>query len=265
MTKTILRVEHDSGVARLTMARPERHNAFDEALIAELTAALEAAGKDPAVRVVVLAGEGKSFSAGADLAWMQRMAGYDDAENLADARRLARLMQVLDTLSKPTVARVQGAVYGGGVGLVACCDIAVAATSARFCLSEVKLGIIPSVISPYVVRSMGVRAARRYVLTSKVFDAHEAYRLGLVHAVDGSDRIDRDIDAIVAALLANGPAAMAEAKDLVGFVDANPIDDAMVEETAQRIARVRASSEGVEGVSAFLERRAPSWRGKATT
>lgn len=261
MAESFLRVDIDGGVARLTLARPNKHNAFDDALIAELTAALEAVGADDAVRVVVLAGEGRSFSAGADLAWMKRMATYGEAENLADARALANLMHVLNNLPKPTVARVQGAAYGGGVGLVACCDIAVAASSAKFCLSEAKLGLIPSVISPYVVQAMGPRAARRYFLTSEVFDAQEAHRLGLVHKIDWRDRIDHDIDEIVAALLANGPAAMAESKDLIRRVTSGPIDDSMVEDTAQRIARLRASAEGSEGVAAFLERRPPAWRG----
>ncbi len=261
MAESYLRVEISGGVATLTLARPEKHNAFDDALIAELTTALESAVADEAVRVVVLAAEGKSFSAGADLGWMKRMAGYGEAENLADARALANLMRVLNDLPKPTVARVQGAAYGGGVGLVACCDIAVAASSAKFCLSEAKLGLIPSVISPYVVAAMGARAARRYFLTSEVFDAEQAHRVGLVHAIDWRDRIDHDIDDIVGALLGNGPVAMAESKDLIRRVAAGPVDDAMVEDTAQRIARIRASAEGAEGVAAFLERRAPTWRG----
>jgi methylglutaconyl-CoA hydratase len=261
MADSFLRVETGGGVARLTLARPDKHNAFDDALIAELTAALAAAATDDAVRVVVLAAEGKSFSAGADLGWMKRMAGYGEAENLADARALANLMRVLNDLPKPTVARVQGAAYGGGVGLVACCDIAIAASSAKFCLSEAKLGLIPSVISPYVVAAMGSRAARRYFLTSEVFDAEEAHRLGLVHRIDWRDRIDHDLDGIVAALLANGPMAMAESKELIRRVAAGPVDPAMVEDTARRIARIRASAEGAEGVAAFLERRTPAWRG----
>jgi methylglutaconyl-CoA hydratase len=261
MADSFLRVESGGGIARIAMARPDKHNAFDDVLIADLTAVFEAVAADAAVRVVVLSGDGKSFSAGADLAWMKHMAGYGDAENLADARQLARLMQVLNDLPKPTVARVQGAVYGGGVGLVACCDIAVAASSAKFCLSEAKLGLIPSVISPYVVQAIGPRAARRYFLTSEVFDAQEAFRLGLVHRIDWRDRIDHDVDEIVAALLANGPGAMAESKDLIRRVAAGAIDAAMVEDTAQRIARVRASAEGSEGVTAFLERRPPAWRG----
>jgi methylglutaconyl-CoA hydratase len=261
MADSFLRIETAGGVARLTLARPEKHNAFDDVLIADLTTALEEAGADDAVRVVVLAAEGKSFSAGADLGWMKRMAGYSDAENLEDARALANLMRTLNDLPKPTVARVQGAAYGGGVGLVACCDIAVASSSAKFCLSEARLGLIPAVISPYVVAAMGERSARRYFLTSEVFDAHEAYHLRLVHVIDWRDRIDRHVDSIVAALRANGPAAMAEAKDLIRRVASGPVDAAMVEDTAQRIARVRASEEGAEGVVAFLERRAPTWRG----
>ncbi len=255
----MLKQELDSrGVARLTLNRPEVHNAFDDALIAELTAALEALGGDAKVRAVVLAAEGKSFSAGADLGWMKRMAGYGEAENLADARALARLMETLDRLPKPTVARVQGAAFGGGVGLVACCDIAVASEAARFMLSEVKLGLIPAVISPYVVKAIGQRAARRYFLTAERFDAGEALQFGLLHRVVPAEALDAAVEDVLAALLQSGPAAVAAAKDLVFAVD-RPLEAAVIEDTARRIAAIRVGAEGREGIHAFLDKRKPVW------
>jgi methylglutaconyl-CoA hydratase len=242
------------------MNRPELHNAFDDLLIADLTAELKRLEADEAVRVLLLASSGKSFSAGADLSWMQRMAGYSREENLADARGLAELMKILNFLKKPTIALVQGAAYGGGVGLVACCDIVIAARRATFCLSEVRLGIMPAVISPYVVEALGARAARRYFQTAESFDAAEAHRLGLVHElVDDRDDLLARAERICSALLKNGPQAMAEAKELVSFVSRGPVDDEMIAGTAERIARVRASSEGKEGVTAFLEKRKPGW------
>ena len=249
------------GVARLTLARPEVHNAFNETLIAALTASLEALGADPEVRAVVLAAEGKSFSAGADLTWMQRMAGYAREQNLEDARGLARLMATLDRLPKPTLALVQGAAYGGGVGLVACCDIAVAAEPASFCLSEVKLGLIPAVISPYVIGKIGAGAARRYFLTAERFDARRAQALGLVHEVVAAEALEAAGESILAALAAGGPDSQAAAKDLIRAVAGRPTDAALVEETAVRIADVRAGEEAREGIAAFLEKRRPTWAG----
>ncbi len=246
------------GVAELTLSRPEVHNAFDDRLIAALTEALEALGADGAVRAVVLAAEGKSFSAGADLGWMKRMASYGEAENLADARALARLMETLDRLPKPTIAKVQGAAFGGGVGLVACCDIAVGSEAARFMLSEVKLGLIPAVISPYVVKAIGQRAARRYFLTAERFDAAQALHFGLLHRVVPAEGLDAAVEELLAALLAAGPAAVAASKDLVFAVD-RPLDAAVIEDTARRIAEIRAGAEGREGVRAFLEKRKPVW------
>lgn len=244
--------------AAITLTRGEIHNAFDDALIADLTAAFRQVGADPAVRVVILAAEGRSFSAGADLNWMRRMAGYSEAENLADAKALAGLMQAIDTCPKPTIARVQGAAFGGGVGLVACCDIAVASDRANFCLSEVKLGIVPAVISPYIVRAIGPRAARRYVQTAERFGAAEAHRLGLVHEVTAEDVLDVVIGGIVDALRLGGPEAQREAKSLVALVaDRNPAD--VLDETARRIAAIRAGAEGQEGLTAFLEKRSPAW------
>jgi methylglutaconyl-CoA hydratase len=247
------------GRALVTMNRPEVHNAFDDLLILGLTAELRRLQADPAVRIIMLTGAGKSFSAGADLNWMRRMADYSLKENLADANALAELMQTLDSLAKPTIALVRGAAYGGGVGLVACCDIVLATPKAGFCLSEVKLGLVPAVISPYVVAAIGPRAARRYFLTAERFDAAEAHRLGLVHEVVPEEDLDRRGADLSAQLLQNGPAAIANAKDLVATVARGVIDAAMIGATAERIAQVRASLEGKEGLSAFLEKRQPAW------
>jgi methylglutaconyl-CoA hydratase len=250
------------GVATLTLARPELHNAFDDALIAALTAEIGRLGSMETVRAIVLAAEGKSFSAGADLNWMKRMAAYSEAENRRDADALAELMRALNECPKPTIARVQGPAFGGGVGLVACCDMAVAAENATFCLSEVKLGLIPAVISPYVLRAMGARAARRFFLTAEIFDAAEARRLGLVHEVAASEALDDAIEALLAKLLAAGPAALAECKALIARVAESAIDAAMIADTAARIARVRISAEGREGIAAFLAKRKPAWGAK---
>ncbi len=250
----------DKGVGRLTLNRPEVHNAFDDTLIAQLTAALLSLEADRRVRVVILAAAGKSFSAGADLAWMQRMAGYSEAENLEDARALAGLMSTLDRLAKPTVALVQGAAFGGGVGLVACCDIAIASEAASFCLSEVKLGLIPAVISPYVVAAMGPGAARRFMLTAERFSAQQALNLGLVHEVVPADRLEETAEHILDHLAQGGRRAQAEAKDLVLSLAGRPIDRALMEETAGRIARIRVGEEAREGLAAFLEKRKAEWQ-----
>ncbi|HEY1720789.1 MAG TPA: enoyl-CoA hydratase/isomerase family protein [Magnetospirillaceae bacterium] len=251
------------GVARVTLARAEKHNAFDAATITGLTDAFSALAASPTVRVIILQADGPSFSAGADLDWMREQAEYDASRNLGDARKLAKLMRVLNTLPKPTIARVQGPAYGGGVGLVACCDIAIATNHAVFSLTEVKLGLIPSVISPYVIAAIGPRAARRLFLTAERIDAAEAHRLGLVHEVVPTIEIDSRIEELLNFLLSNGPEAMAAAKDLVFTVTDRPVDDALVEETARRIAYRRASAEGKEGVDAFLAKRKPSWRGQS--
>lgn len=252
--------EVDGSVGILTLNRAQRHNAFDEQLIAEITAGLRELEADESVRAVVLSSTGKSFCAGADLHWMKRAAGYTPAENLLDANRLAELMSTLNELSKPTIARVQGPAYGGGVGLIAACDIAVATYDAVFTLSEVKLGIVPAVISPYVLAAIGERYSRRYMLTAERFSAAEAYRIGLLHElVPGEEQLDEAIAEILDSLLANGPNAQAECKALIRVVAGQPIDDQTIEETVQRITRVRASPEGREGLAAFLEKRRPNW------
>ena len=260
MSDQMILQEIEAGVGRLTLNRPELHNAFDDALIARLTAALLSLEADRRVRAVVLAAAGKSFSAGADLNWMQRMAGYSEAENLEDARALAGLMSTLDRLAKPTVALVQGAAFGGGVGLVACCDIAIASEAASFALSEVKLGIVPAVISPYVAAAIGQRAARRYMLTAERFSAERARALGLVHEVVPAERLEETGREILGQLAQGGPQAQAEAKDLALSLAGRPIDRELIDETAQRIARVRAGEEAREGLAAFLEKRKAAWQ-----
>jgi methylglutaconyl-CoA hydratase len=254
-----LAVEVHDRVAVVALCRPDVHNAFNDTLIAELTQALRALDADPAVRIVVLTGQGRSFCAGADLEWMQRMAGYSQADNLADAGALAGMLATLARMDKPTIARVHGAAFGGGVGLVACCDIAIAAEEATFALSEVRLGLIPATIGPYVIEAIGAREARRYFLTAERFDAAEALRIGLVHEVVPADALDGRVEEVVEALLQAGPMAQAGAKALVRAVADRPPDDAVIADTVQRIAAVRASPEGREGVSAFLERRRPAW------
>jgi methylglutaconyl-CoA hydratase len=255
-----LAIDHQGPVGVVTLNRPKRHNAFDDTLIAELTQTLRAMEADASVRVVVLSATGASFSAGADLNWMKRMAGFSREENLRDAMALAALMRTLAHLAKPTVARVQGAAYGGGVGLVACCDIAVAVQAATFSFSEAKLGLIPAVISPYVIAAIGERAARRYFLTAERFEAAEAWRIGLVHDLATSpEDLDDKLGDIIEALLGCSPAAQREAKELIRAVAQRPVMSEVIQDTAERIAKVRASPEGREGVAAFLEKRKPAW------
>ena len=256
---TLVQTEVAGGIATVRMNRPEVHNALDDALIAQLAEALAAMRGDAAVRVIVLAGAGKSFSAGADLDWMRRMAENTYEENLASARRLAAFLRLLNELPKPVIARVHGAAFGGAVGLISCCDVAVAVEQATFALSETRLGIIPSVISPYVVAAIGPRQARRYVLTGERFDAAEALRIGLVHRLVSADGLDAAVGEMAAALLLAGPAAQAAGKRLVADVASRPIEDALVEETSRRIAQLRATPEGREGMTAFLEKRKPGW------
>ena len=251
----------DAGPVRtLWLNRPDVHNAFDESLIAALTAAVRAAAEDAAVRVLVLAGRGRSFSAGGDLNWMQRAAGQDEAANLEDARRLADLFLAVYSSPKPVLARVQGNALAGGLGLVAACDLAVADTTARFGITEVRIGLVPGVISPYVAQAIGARAAGRYFLSGERFDAATAHRLGLVHELCAPEELDTTIARLVGELLAGGPAAIAEAKALLRAVTGRLPDAALADTTAAWIARVRGTPEAREGIGAFLGKRPPAWR-----
>ena len=253
-------VERKDGVGRVTLNRPEVRNAFDDALIASLAKALAELDADPSVRAVVLAGNGPAFCAGADLNWMKRMAGYSYDENLRDAGALADMLATLDGLDKPTIARVHGPAFAGGTGLVAACDIAVGTPEAKFCFSEAKLGLSPATISPYVMRAIGARAACRYFLTAEVFDAAEALRIGMLSMLVPAAELDSAVDALIQHLLAGGAEAHERIKDLIRQVAARPIDSELKSDTARRIAEIRASSEGKEGIAAFLEKRKPSWK-----
>lgn len=248
-----------NAIAIVVLNRPDVHNAFNAEVIAELTATFAALDADADTRAIVIAGAGKSFCAGADLNWMKEMAGYTRAQNLADAQALAAMLRTLNGLSKPTIARVHGAAMGGGVGLVACCDIAIAAQEATFALSEAKLGLIPATISPYVVEAIGARYARRYFLTAERFDAAEAYRIGLVHDIVQQVELDGRINELLGALLVAGPVAQAECKALIRSVSHRPIDAQVIAGTARHIADVRVSPEGKEGIAAFLGKRKPAW------
>jgi methylglutaconyl-CoA hydratase len=254
-----LEIERADKVVTVRLNRPDKHNAFDEQLIAELTQAFRDLAADRTARVVVLTANGPSFSAGADLGWMKRMSTLSRAENERDSLLLADLMAAIDGCPKPVIALVQGAAFGGGVGLVACCDIAIASTRATFSLSEVRLGLIPAVISPYVAAAIGPRACRRYFLTAERFDAETAERLGLVQRVVEPEALGVAGDEIVEHLLKGGPNALAAAKDLIRRVSFAPLDQALRSETAARIAETRATDEGKEGIAAFLEKRKPNW------
>jgi methylglutaconyl-CoA hydratase len=252
--------EVDESIGILTLNKAERHNALDEALIAEITNGLLELEADPRVRVVVLSSTGKSFCAGADINWTRRAAGYTAQENLRDARSLAHLLCTLNELSKPTIARVHGPAYGGGIGLIAACDIALATYDTLFALTEVKLGLVPAVISPYVLAAIGERYCRRYMLSAERFSAAEGYRIGLLHEiVPGEEQLDEAIGEIIDSLLKNGPNAQAECKALIRVIAGQPIDESTNEETAQRITRVHSTPEGKEGLAAFLEKRKPNW------
>lgn len=256
-----IRVSTDQrGVSTLTLHRPKVHNAFDDTMIRELHQSLQHLEKDDKTRIVLFRAEGRSFSAGADLNWMKRAAQFSEEENYQDAMALAGLLSTLDTLSKPTVAYVQGPAFGGGVGLLSCCDIVAAVETALFALSEVKLGLVPAVISPYVVRAIGARAARRYFQSAERFDVQEARRLGLVHEIVISEA---GLEPIIDALLAGGPNAQQISKQLVASVENSPVTPTLLEHTARTIAKVRVSEEGQEGLSAFLEKRRSRWSTKA--
>lgn len=248
-----------SGVATLTFNRANLHNAIDEATIAEFKAGLASVADDSDVRALVVAGNGKSFCAGADLNWMKRTAAYDEEQNYRDALEFTELLAALDTLPKPTIARVQGPAYGGGVGIVAACDIALGTPQAAFMFSEVRLGLVPAMISPYAVAAIGARQARRYMVSAERIDAAEALRIGLLHEVCEATDIDERIASLVVQLLRGGPQSIARSKALVSQVAHGAIDDAMKDFTARTIAAVRAGAEGKEGIGAFLEKRQPAW------
>lgn len=259
MSNNSLQLSISNKIATLTLNRPEIHNAFDDALIKNLTEQLQQLDHDQNVRVVLLAANGKSFSAGADMNWMRRMINYSEQENIQDALNLAHLMKTLNQLSKPTIALVQGAAYGGGVGLVACCDIAIATPQASFCLSEVKIGLIPAAIGPYVISTIGECAARRYFLTAERFDVHEAYRLGLVHQITTETELSSTGQQLAEMILHNGPYAITIAKKFIAAIAHKPIDETITKFSAETIAKCRIAPEAQEGLSAFLEKRKPIW------
>ncbi|WP_424632047.1 enoyl-CoA hydratase/isomerase family protein [Bradyrhizobium sp. SYSU BS000235] len=255
----LVRIERDQGVARVTLNRPELNNALNEELIEALRLALETLATETSIATVVLSGEGKSLCAGADINWMRKAASYSREENIADAMPLVRMLAALDRMPQTTIGRVQGPIYGGGVGVVAACDIAIGSSEATFCLSEVRLGIVPGMISPYVLRAIGERTARRYFQTAEVFDAQEAKRIGLLHEVVAPDVLDERITKLLKQLKSAAPGARAIAKKLAGDIAGRAIDEALMSETAALIADVRARPEAREGLSAFLEKRKASW------
>lgn len=255
----LVQVSRENGVARIVLNRPELNNALNPQLIDELRAALDATAADSSVATVVLAGEGKSLCAGADINRMREAATFSREDNIQDALPLSRMLATLDRLPQTTIGRVHGPIYGGGVGVVAACDIAIASEDATFCLSEVRLGIVPGMISPYVVRAIGERTARRYFQTAEVFDAHEARRIGLIHEVVAPDALDDRVAKLLKQLRSAAPGARAVAKKLAGDIAGRAIDDALMQETSELIADVRARPEAREGLSAFLEKRKPSW------
>jgi methylglutaconyl-CoA hydratase len=255
----IVEIEREGSAATIWMNRPDVHNAFNAQVIEELTAAFREAGEDDSVRAVILAGRGRSFSAGADLNWMKAAGEASLDANLEDARKLAAMLRILAELPKPTIARVHGAALGGGMGLACACDICIVSPEASFATSEVRLGLIPSAIGPYVIRAIGARQAYRYFQTAERIDARRAVELGLAHEAAEPERLDEKIKQIVAALLAGGPKAQAASKDLIRTVAGQPMSDELAEETAVRIANLRATPEAKEGLAAFLLKRAPHW------
>ncbi len=259
-TMTSLDIQITPHLARINLNRPALRNAFNAALIAELTQAFAELGARDDIRCIVLGAHGPAFCAGADLHWMRSMADYTRSENSADAALLAEMLRTIDHCPKPTIARVQGDAFAGGLGLIAACDIALSVDSASYCLSEVKLGLVPATIGPYLVRAIGVRAAQRYFLTAERFSAAEALRIGLVHEVLSADALDTRLAELVQALRQAGPNALQACKQLLRTLAISPLDDALIASTVASIADLRASPEGREGVQAFLDKRAPSWQ-----
>jgi len=257
--KTVSMQVDQRGVATVTLNNAKKHNAFDDTIISRLTAIFREVESNKDVRVMILAAVGKNFSAGADLGWMKRMMSYSYEENFEDARALATMLKTLNFLPVPTIARVQGAAFGGAVGLVSCCDMAVAASDAGFCLSEVRIGLLPATISPYVIDAIGLRAARRYFVTAERFSANTAEALGLVSEVVEEDHLDDEIDKLIASLLGNSPAAIRGAKQLVFDIAGREVNDELIDLTSERIAEIRVSAEGQEGLTAFFEKRKPAW------
>ncbi|WOH37856.1 enoyl-CoA hydratase/isomerase family protein [Thalassotalea fonticola] len=259
--KVLLNIDN-RGIATVTLNNPDKHNAFDDGVINELTNIFNNVAANSNVKAMVLASTGKSFSAGADLGWMKRMASYSFDENLKDANALANMLKILNFMPMPTIAKVQGAAFGGAVGLVSCCDIAIASEKASFCLSEVKLGLIPATISPYVVNAMGLKACRRYFQTAERFFANKAQQLGLVDEICAVDVLDSEVETMLNTLLQNSPAAVKQAKQLAFDVAYKPINDELLEDTSKRIAAIRVSSEGQEGLTSFFEKRPAAWINK---
>lgn len=259
MEQVLSTVDH-RGVARVTLNNPQKHNAFDDQIISQLTEAFATVASNAQVRLMLLTTEGKNFSAGADLGWMKRMAGYSYDENFQDAKALAEMLSVLHQMPQPTLACVQGAAFGGAVGLVSCCDMAVATRTASFAFSEVKIGLVPATISPYVIAAIGERAARRYFTTGERFDAEQALRLGLVNEVVDEASLETCINNLVESVLANGPQAVETTKQLITTVSGRPIDKALIDYTCKTIADIRVSEQGQEGLRAFLEKTKPNWQ-----
>ncbi|MBL4823212.1 MAG: enoyl-CoA hydratase/isomerase family protein [Colwellia sp.] len=261
-TDKILFEVNEQGIATVTLNNPEKHNAFDDGIIKQLTDIFNDISKRDDISIMVLASSGKSFSAGADLGWMKRMASYSYEDNLKDANALAQMLKALNFLPQTTIAKIQGAAFGGAVGLASCCDIVIASTKASFCLSEVKLGLIPATISPYVVDAIGLKASRRYFQTAECFFSDKAQQLGLVDEVVAPDELTAEVNAMVAKLLVNGSQARRKAKKLSQDVAFQTINENLLKDTSERIAAIRVSTEGQEGLSAFFEKRAPNWSRK---
>ena len=261
----VLYTVSNNGIATVTFDNGEKHNAFDDTIIQTLTDIFNDIAKREDIQVMVLAANGKSFSAGADLGWMKRMASYSYEDNLKDANKLAKMLQALNFMPQATIAKIQGAAFGGAVGLASCCDIVIASNKASFCLSEVKLGLIPATISPYVVNAIGLKASRRYFQTAERFFADKAMQLGLVDEVVDADELNLAVDKMIAILLSNSPIAMRQAKQLAFDVAYQDINEQLLNDTSERIASIRVSNEGQEGLNAFFEKRSPAWQQSATT